>query len=289
MKAVIFNLIAWSLLPIMDGMAKHLSMELPVLEVVWARYFFMVVLTLPISFLFFRKHLTWPKSIKIQLARSTFLFITTILFFYAISIISLPEALALAFVHPIIVTLLSGVFLREQVGLRRWIAVIVGFAGAMIILRPGFNTISLASLAGLGTGIFYAFYVISTRKLSSLDSPLLTLVFTAITGAVIISIIVPFVWITPNFLQWSMMIGLAAVGTLGHFLLILSLKFAESSKLAPFAYFEIVTNILIAYYFFGDFPDKWIWAGLIIIISSGVYIIIREHVVKKIISEPTTH
>ena len=72
---------AWAVLPVMDGMAKHLSMELPVLEVVWARYFFMVVLTLPISFLFFRKHLTWPKSIKIQLARSTFLFITTILIF----------------------------------------------------------------------------------------------------------------------------------------------------------------------------------------------------------------
>ena len=280
---------AWAVLPVMDGMAKHLSTELPVLEVVWARYFFMVVLTLPISFLFFRKHLTWPKSIKIQLARSTFLFITTILFFYAFSIISLPETLALAFVHPIIATLLSAIFLREQVGLRRWIAVIVGFVGVMIILRPGFNTISLASLAGFGTGIFYAFYVISTRKLSSLDSPLLTLVFTAITGAVIISIIVPFVWITPNILQWSMMIGLAAVGTLGHFLLILSLKFAESSKLAPFAYFEIVTNILIAYYFFGDFPDIWIWIGLIIIISSGAYIIVREHVVKKINTESTIH
>ena len=289
MKAVIFNLIAWSLLPIMDGMAKHLSMELPVLEVVWARYFFMVVLTLPISFLFFRKHLTWPKSIKIQLARSTFLFITTILFFYAISIISLPEALALAFVHPIITTLLSAIFLREQVGLRRWIAVIVGFIGVMIILRPGFNTISLASLAGLGTGIFYAFYVISTRKLSSLDSPLLTLVFTAITGAVIISIIVPFVWITPNFLQWSMMIGLAAVGMLGHFFLILSLKFAEASKLAPFGYFEIVTNVLIAYYFFDDFPNRWVWTGLVIIISSGIYICIRENIKKKIFSHPSIH
>ena len=103
---------AWAVLPVMDGMAKHLSMELPVLEVVWARYFFMVVLTLPLTFLFFRKHLTWPKSIKIQLARSTFLFLSTILFFYAISIISLPETLALAFVHPIITTLLSGILLN---------------------------------------------------------------------------------------------------------------------------------------------------------------------------------
>ena len=280
---------AWAVLPVMDGMAKHLSIELPVLEVVWARYFFMVILTLPISFLFFRKHLTWPKSIKIQLARSTFLFLSTILFFYAISIISLPETLALAFVHPIIVTLLSAILLKEKVGFKRWIAVIVGFAGALIILRPGFNVISLASLAGLGTGITYAFYVITTRKLSSLDSPILTLVFTAITGSIIISLVVPFVWITPNYYQWMMMIGLAAVGTLGHFFLILSLRLAEASKLAPLAYFEIVTNIAIGYYFFGDFPDKWIWLGLIVIISSGVYISFREQVKNNIIIKSISH
>ena len=273
----------------MDGMAKHLSTELHVLQVVWARYFFMVVLTLPLIFLFFRKHLKWPKSIQIQLARSTFLFLSTILFFYAISIISLPETLALAFVHPIIATLLSVILLKEQVGYRRWIAVLVGFSGALIILRPGFNTISLASLAGLGTGISYAFYVITTRKLSSLDSPLLTLVFTAITGAIIISLVVPFVWIKPNDLQWLIMISLAAVGTLGHLFLILSLKYAEASKLAPFGYFEIVTNILIAYYFFDDFPNRWVWIGLVIIVSSGIYISIRENIKKKTYIHPSVH
>ena len=280
---------AWAVLPVMDGMAKHLSTELPVLEVVWARYFFMVVLTLPLTFLFFRKHLKWPKSIQIQLARSTFLFLSTILFFYAISIISLPETLALAFVHPIITTLLSVILLKEQVGFKRWIAVIVGFTGALIILRPGFNPISLASLAALGTGVAYAFYVITTRKLSSFDSPLLTLIFTAITGAIIVSVIVPFVWITPNYQQWLIMIGLAAVGTIGHFFLILSLKFAEASKLAPLGYFEIVTNVIIAYYFFGDFPNRWIWLGLIIIASSGIYISIRERIKKKTLAEPVIH
>ena len=280
---------AWAVLPVMDGMAKHLSTELPVLEVVWARYFFMVVISLPLIFIFFRKHLTWQKNIQIQLSRILFLFLSTIFFFYSISIISLTESLTLAFIYPILVTLLSATILKEKVGLRRWIAVIIGFIGVVIILRPGFNTINLASLAALGTGICYSFYVITTRKLSSLDSPLLTLIFTGLIGAIIISLIVPFVWITPSYNQLIIMIGLALAGTLGHFLLILSFNFAEASKLAPFAYFEIVTNILIAYYFFGDFPDKWIWVGLIIIISSGAYITIREHVVKKIKTEPTIH
>lgn len=280
---------AWAILPVMDGMAKHLSTELPFLEVVWARYFFMVLITLPITFLFFRKYLSWPRNIYIQLSRSIFLFLSTILFFYSISIISLTESLTLAFVYPILVTLLSPIILKEKVGFRRWIAVIVGFIGVVVVLRPGLNSISLASLAGLGTGFCYAFYVITTRKLSSLDNPLLTLIFTGLTGAIIISLIVPFFWITPNYNQLLIMIGLALAGTLGHFLLILSYNFAEASKLAPFAYFEIVTNILIAYYFFGDYPDKWIWIGLIIIISSGIYITFREHFKNKAKSEPIVH
>ena len=85
------------------------------------------------------------------------------------------------------------------------------------------------------------------------------------------------------------MIGLAAVGTLGHFFLILSLKFAEASKLAPLGYFEIVTNVIIAYYFFGDFPNRWVWIGLVIIVSSGIYISIRERVKKKVLVEPVVH
>ena len=280
---------AWAVLPIMDGMAKHLSTEIHFLEVVWGRYFFMVLISVPITLVFFKKHLSWPKNINIQLARSIFLFLSTILFFYAISVISLAEALTLAFVSPLIVTLLSAILLKEQVGYRRWTAVIVGFIGAIIVIRPGFNEISLATFAGLGTGIAYAFYVIATRKLSSIDSPLLTLIFTGLSGAIIISIIVPFVWITPNYIQWLFLIGLAAVGTLGHFFLILSLNFAEASKLAPLAYFEIVNNIIIGYYFFGDFPDKWIWLGLIIIVSSGLYISIRETTKEKRMIEPSVH
>ena len=282
---------AWAILPIMDGMAKHLMVNTNIhfLEVVWGRYFFMVLISLPLTYFFFRNHLSWPKNINIQIARSIFLFLSTILFFYAISVISLAETLTLAFIAPITVTLLSALILKEKVGFRRWSAVVVGFIGALIIIRPGFNEIQLATLAGLGTGIAYAFYIITTRKLSSIDSPLLTLIFTGLLGAIIISIIVPFVWITPTYNQWLFMIGLATFGTLGHLLLILSLKFAEASKLAPLAYFEIVNNIIIGYYFFGDFPDKWIWVGLVIIVSSGIYISIRENIKKNKIVTHSIH
>ena len=264
----------------MDGMAKYLSTQMHFVEVVWARYFFMVVLSLPITFFFFRRYLTWPQNFLLQMSRSIFLFLSTICFFYAISVISLAKSLTLAFVAPIFVTILSALLLKEKVGIHRWGAVFVGFIGALIIIQPGIIKINLASIASLGAGISYAFYVISTRKLSSFDNPYLTLIFTGVFGAIIISIIVPYFWTTPNINQWLLMISLAAVGMFAHFCLILSLNYAEASKLAPLAYFEIVNNILIGYYFFGDFPNKWLWLGLFFIVSSGIYISIRE--VKKL-------
>ncbi len=280
MKAILLNLTAWSVLPIMDGMAKYLSADMHFLQIVWGRYFFMILISLPLTYFFFKSYLVRPKNIYIQLIRSLFLFLSTVLFFYAISVISMAKALALAFVSPLIVTILSSFFLKERVGFHRWAAVVVGFFGAMIIIQPGFIEINLATIAGLGTGISYAFYIISTRKLSSIDNPLLTLIFTGLFGAIIISFIVPFFWMNPNSNQWLLLIGLASVGTFGHFCLILSLNYAEASKLSPLAYFEIVNNILIGYYFFGDLPNKWLWLGLFFIISSGIYISIREN--KKI-------
>ena len=282
MKAITFNLLAWVMLPIMDGFAKYLSSDLPVLQITWARYFFTVAFTLPIMFFFFRKNLVWTDKPKLQLIRGLILLIANLLFFYSISIISLAKALTLAFIAPLIVTVFSPIFLDEKVGFRRWSAVIIGFIGSMVVIRPGFMEINLASLAALGTGVMYGFYLIITRKLSSSDNPLLTLLLTGVVGAIIISFVMPFVWIKPTLNQWSMMAAIGIFACVGHLFIILSLKYADASKLAPFSYFEIVTNIIIGYYFFSDFPDKWTFLGLFIIILSGIYISRRENILKRL-------
>ena len=282
MKAITFNLLAWVMLPIMDGFAKFLSSDLPVLQITWARYFFTVAFTLPIMFFFFRKNLVWTDKPKLQLIRCLILLTANVCFFYSISIISLAKALTLAFIAPLIVTAFSPIFLGEKVGFRRWSAVIIGFIGSMVVIRPGFVEINLASLAALGTGVMYGFYLIITRKLSSSDNPLLTLLLTGVVGAIIISFVMPFVWIKPTLNQWSMMAAIGIFACVGHLFIILSLKYADASKLAPFSYFEIVTNIIIGYYFFSDFPDKWTFLGLFIIILSGIYISRRENIVKRL-------
>ncbi len=282
MKAITFNLLAWVMLPIMDGFAKYLSSDLPVLQITWARYFFTVAFTLPIMFFFFRKNLVWTDKPRLQLIRGLILLTANVCFFYSISIISLAKALTLAFIAPLIVTAFSPIFLGEKVGFRRWSAVIIGFIGSMVVIRPGFVEINLASLAALGTGVMYGFYLIITRKLSSSDNPLLTLLLTGVVGAIIISFVMPFVWIQPTLNQWSMMAAVGIFACIGHLFIILSLKYADASKLAPFSYFEIVTNIIIGYYFFSDFPDKWTFLGLFIIILSGIYISRRENIVKRL-------
>jgi len=281
MKAIIFSLLGWMFLPVMDGFAKYLSADLPILQITWARYFFTVAFTLPIMFFFFNKQLVWSDKPKLQILRGLILLTANICFFYAISVISLAKALTLAFIAPLIVTAFSPLLLGEKVGLRRWTAVIIGFIGSLIVIRPGFVEINLASLSALGTGFLYGFYLIITRKLSSSDNPLLTLLITGAVGAALVSLIIPFYWVKPTFNQWSLMAGIGIFACIGHIFLILSLKYADASKLAPLGYTEIIPNVMIGYYFFNELPDNWTYLGLLIIILSGLYISWRQYLLDR--------
>ena len=281
MKAILLNLSAWVMLPIMDGFAKYLSSSIPILQITWSRYFFTVLIAFPVMLIFFRNNLKWTQYPKLQIVRGLLLFCANILFFYSISIISLAKALTLAFIAPLIVTIFSPILLNEKVGPRRWSAVIAGFLGSLIVLRPGFVEINMASIAALGTGFLYGIYLIVTRKLHNSDHPLLTLLITGVVGAIIGSMIMPAVWVNPTLNEWYMMFAIGFFASIGHLLLILSLKYADASKLAPFGYFEIITNILIGYYFFNHFPDRWTFLGLFVIIASGVYIFRRESVNRQ--------
>jgi len=277
MKAIIFSLLGWMFLPVMDGFAKYLSDDLPILQITWARYFFTVAFVFPIMLFFYKKQLVWSDKPRLQIFRGLILLSANICFFYAISVISLAKALTLAFIAPLIVTAFSPILLGEKVGFRRWTAVAVGFIGSLIVIRPGFLEFNLASMAALSTGFFYGFYLIITRKLSTSDNPLLTLLITGMVGALLVSLIIPFYWVKPTLNQWSLMAGIGVFACIGHLFLILSLKYADASKLAPLGYTEIIPNVIIGYYFFSELPDNWTYLGLFIIVLSGLYISRREY------------
>ena len=138
MKAIIFSLLGWMFLPVMDGFAKYLSDDLPILQITWARYFFTVAFVFHIMLFFYKKQLVWSDKPRLQIFRGLILLSANICFFYAISVISLAKALTLAFIAPLIVTAFSPILLGEKVGFRRWTAVAVGFIGSLIVIRPGF-------------------------------------------------------------------------------------------------------------------------------------------------------
>ena len=276
MKAIILNLCAWIVLPFMDAIAKYLSSDLSFFQITWARYFFTVFWTLQLMFLFFRRNLTFSKNPKLQVLRGITLFSANICFFYAISVISLSKALTLAFIAPLVTTALSPIVLGEKVGIRRWSAVLIGFSGTLVVIRPGFIEFNLATISALCTGVLYGLYLIITRKLHSTDNPLLTLLLTGVVGVSIGSFFVPIVWINPSITEWIWLGLMGIFACLGHLFLIYSLKYADASRLAPFGYFEIVTNIILGYVVFNHFPDLWTFIGLFIIVTSGFYILRRR-------------
>tara|TARA_Y100000996_G_scaffold150547_1_gene115966 strand:+ start:172 stop:1026 length:855 start_codon:yes stop_codon:yes gene_type:complete len=282
MKAIILSISAWMILPVMDAFAKFLSSSLDVLQITWGRFFFTAVFTFLLMIIFYRKSLIWTNKPLLQIIRGLFLVFSTYLFFYSISVISLPKALTLAFVAPLFVAALSPFFLKEKVGIRRWTAVFIGFIGTLIVIRPGFLEYNLATFAALGTGFCYGFYLIITRKLSTSDNPLLTLLFTGVVGVIILSFFMPSVWINPTPNQWYLMAIIGLIASVAHFFIILSLKYADASKLAPLGYTEIITNVIISYYFFNELPDNWTYLGLFIIVLSGIYVSRREYSLSKI-------
>lgn len=269
-------LLGVSVVPLMDGIAKFLSSDFHVLQIVWARFAFHIAWLLPILLWRFRPRELLPRHPALQLLRGGFLLGATLCFFTAIRVMPIADALALLFISPMICTLLSPWVLGEHVGPWRWAAVAAGFVGALVVIRPGFGVFQWISLLALAAGAMHGGYLVTTRRLSGSTSPMVTLFFTALVGLVTMSFALPLVWTTPAAGDWLLMglMGLFAAG--GHFLIIRSFDQAPAPIVAPIGYFEIVVATVIGYYVFGDFPDSWTWAGISIIVASGIVIALRE-------------
>ncbi|KZD05335.1 hypothetical protein AUP43_11745 [Oceanibaculum pacificum] len=276
LRGILLMLGACVLLPVMDGVAKLLSQSLPVLQIVWARYFFHLLLLSPVVLWIYGRRTLRPQRPGLQALRSLFMLGSTSLFFLGITYMPIADTLALAFINPLVVTALSPWVLKEKVGLRRWMAVIVGFLGALIVLRPGFGEWHWASLAGLGAGVVHAGYILATRKLSGSTPPLVGLTYAAVVGGVVTSAGMPFVWVPPTPTQWAMMASVGLLAATCHFMVIRSLDHGEASLIAPFGYAEIVMATIVGLMWFGEFPDAVTWVGIAVIAGSGIYISIRE-------------
>jgi drug/metabolite transporter (DMT)-like permease len=266
---------------VLDATAKYLNGHMDTLQVVWARYVSGFLLTLLISNPLSRPGLLRTRRPVLQLARSTLLLGSTLFNFLSFRYLQLDQALSIMFSTPFLVAILAGPFLGEWIGWRRWLAILVGFAGVLLVTRPGHGGIHWAALYSVVSAVCYGLYIIATRVLSRSDPTETTLFYSNLVGALAMMPVLPFVWSTPD--SWfliGLMAGFGAFGSFGHYLLIAGHRLAPASILAPFMYTQLVWAIMFGFVVFGDRPNNWTLAGASIVIASGLYLLYRERAVK---------
>ena len=263
----------------LDALMKYLLQNHSLVQVTWARFFFATLVALALCGRRLAA-LSVSQVPRLQLIRSVLLMTTTGLFNAGVRATPLATATTIMFTSPLLVTVLSIPLLGEKVGPRRWAGVAVGFLGALIVVRPwhqDMGSVGAGVLFLLAAALVNANYQIATRKVRG-DDPLTSLLYTAAAGAVVTSLMVPWFWSWPTPLTWLLFAGCGVAGGLGHYCLIHALKAAPASVVAPFSYSSLVWATLFGLVIWGDWPDRWTWAGATLIIGSGLYIFHRERV-----------
>jgi drug/metabolite transporter (DMT)-like permease len=268
---------AVALFAVLDTTAKYLNTQMDTLQIVWARYTSAFVLTLAVSNPLTTPGLLRTGSLRLQLTRSLLLVGSTALNFLALRYMQLADVLAIIFTFPFIVAIASGPMLGEWIGWRRWLAIMFGFCGVLLITRPGTGSMQPAALFSLAATICYGLYAVTTRILSRTDSNQTSLFYGNMIGALVMLPVLPFVWIAPaDAIIAAMMLGTGVLGSLGHFCLISGHKLAPASVLSPFVYTQLIWVTILGYLVFGSLPTGWTLAGAAMVVSSGLYLLYRE-------------
>ena len=265
------------LFTLLDGSAKWLVQTVPVLMVVWLRFLSHTLLASALLFPNRGRALVRTRHLRWHLARGLMFVAMTGINFWALQFLQLTVTASIFFMAPILVALLSAPLLGERLDAKRWAAILIGFAGVLVIVRPGSEAFHPAMLLSLVNAVLYAFFNMMTRKLAAYDPPE-TIQFLPALGATIV--LAPFAfasWEWPSSgLEWTVACLLGVFGGLGHYLLALAHRYAPSSVIAPFVYQQVIYMALIGYLLFGDVPTPAVWIGAAIVIGSGLYLFARE-------------
>lgn len=273
MRGIILMIAAVASFTVLDSTAKYLSNDLPVIEIVWARYVSSLVMFAIIFPAASVSEALRTKRVGIQIGRALLLVGATISIFFAVHYLPLAETYAISFMSPFLAALFAMVLLGEKVSRQRWMAIGTGFAGVLIVIQPGRDVVSWAIVFPMLMAVMWALYQVITKLLSATEPPLTTLFFTMATGAIVLTAIVPFFWVMPEPDAWLFLGFMGLIGLLGQWLVIKAYVVASPSLLAPFAYTQIVWATLIGYLVFGDFPEPSTIVGVIVVIAASLMVI----------------
>ncbi len=268
LEAIGLIVLAGLLFVAMNAIVKALTDEHNQLMIVWARYFFHV-LTVVVIFPGRLVDVLRAPRVGVQVGRSVLLLLSTVFNFAALVYLPLADVSSIIFTAPIIVALLAVAVLRERVSVPRWVAIGAGFAGALLIVRPGAGTLNLGALLAFGCALAYALYQVTTRIVRE-SEPVVSLLHGGLVGMVAFSLLVPFWWEWPTPRVWLLFALVGALGAGGHLLVIMALQRAEASRVSPFTYVQLLWAMLASFLVFGDVPSLWTVLGAVVVAGSGL-------------------
>ena len=277
-KGILFFMTAILIISVVDTICKIFTKDLHAIQIVWG-YFIGINLTLG-AFFFFKgakfSKLRMTERPILQILRPAFLVCSISSLFVGLTYLPLAEATAIGFVAPLFITILSVPILKENIGIHRWSAILIGLAGVIIIIRPGGEFWQFASIMPLLGAIFFALFQIFTRLLSRTEKTFTTLFYTGLGGLGWSSLIVPFVWVAPSQIHMEVFLATGILGALAHLCMINAFDYAEASLLAPYNYTKLLWVSIFGYWVFEDIPSFEMWIGSGVIVSAGLYVFYRE-------------
>ena len=271
-RAVAYMMMMVLLFSMMETVAKYLSQSYPVPMIVWSRYSVHLVLIVVLLAPRMRMRLIRTSQPGAQIGRATLLMAATLFNFSALSFLPMAEVKAISFVSPLLVTIFAAWLLAEKVNRGRWVAVAVGFFGVLFIVRPGSESLQWHAVLPLGAALCYSLYQIMTRSFSEREDPFTTLFYSALVGCLVLTLMLPQFWQSPQLKHIPFFIFLGFAGAAGHFMLIKAMELENASFLSPLGYAQLVWATLFGFLIFGDFPDGYAFVGIAIIVASGLYV-----------------
>lgn len=275
-RGVVMAVLATVFYALVDALSKYQAREYPVEMIVWARYAVPLVLLLAVFLPKHRSSMLTTSHLRIQIIRGILLTAGTVFIVLALRVMPIAEAQAIFFIHPVLLTLLAVIFLRERVSALGWAAVLVGFSGVLIIVRPSGGLFNGTALLPLCLALSFSSYQIFTRIISGKEKSLNSLFYVLLVGSVVMSCALPFAWVDPTPRGLLMFVLIGVISGLGHFSTIKALELAPASMLAPFAYIQLLWVSILGILIFGDFPDTITFVGIIIVVAGGFLVIIAK-------------
>ena len=262
---------------LLDGSAKWLVASMPVVMVVWLRFVMHALISGAVLFPLRGAELIRTRYLRWHLVRALMFVAMTGINFWALQYLQLTVTSSIFFTVPIIIALISTLFLGERLDRARWIAILAGFVGVLGIVRPGSAQFHPAMLAAFANAVLYAFFMLMTRRLAAYESPETIQYLPAVGAALLLTPLAIAGWEWPDtWLEWTVACLLGVFGAVGHYLLALAHRYAPASVIAPFLYQQVVYMALFGYIVFGDVPAPAVWSGAGVVVASGLYLFYRE-------------